>query len=145
MRSNHAALWLPDPARLAAPFARWVQQALLGFGSADVLRFLGRNVPLTGNSTFAGQVLTDLKLRPEIFEKMRDFRDHEFIAPAQGTRKSCTLAGAMGTSRPTRKRTVHGKVVAAAGTLLRPQTAAEEEMVEREIAACRAERRRKRQ
>jgi bifunctional DNA-binding transcriptional regulator/antitoxin component of YhaV-PrlF toxin-antitoxin module len=37
------------------------------------------------------------------------------------------------------------QVIAAAGTLLRPQTAAEEEMVEREIAACRAERRRKRQ
>jgi hypothetical protein len=54
-----------DPARLAALYPRLVQHALLRFSSRDVLRFLGRNVPLTGNSTFAGQVLTDLKVRPE--------------------------------------------------------------------------------
>jgi len=36
------------------------------------------------------------------------------------------------------------QVIAAAGSLLRPQTAAEEEMVEREIAAYRTEQRRKR-
>lgn len=54
-----------DPARLAALYPRLVQHALLSFNSADVLRFLGRNVPLTGNSKFQGQVVTDLKVRPE--------------------------------------------------------------------------------
>jgi hypothetical protein len=54
-----------DPARLAALYPRLVQHALLSFGSRDVLRFLGRNVPLSGNSRFAGQVLSDLKQRPE--------------------------------------------------------------------------------
>jgi hypothetical protein len=54
-----------DPARLASLYPRLVQHALLSFGSTDVLRFLGRNVPLTGNSKFDGQVITDLKLRPE--------------------------------------------------------------------------------
>jgi hypothetical protein len=37
----------------------------LNFGSRDVLRFLGRNVPLQGNSRFQGEILTDLKVRPE--------------------------------------------------------------------------------
>lgn len=54
-----------EPARLAALYPRLVQHALLSLGSRDVLRFLGRNVPLSGNSKFAGQVLTDLKERPE--------------------------------------------------------------------------------
>lgn len=54
-----------EPARLAALYPRLVQHALLSFGSRDVLRFLGRNVPLSGNSKFAGPVLTDLKERPE--------------------------------------------------------------------------------
>jgi hypothetical protein len=54
-----------DPARLAALYPRLVQHALLSFGSTDVLRFLGRNVPLTGNSKFQGQVVTDLKIRSE--------------------------------------------------------------------------------
>ncbi len=54
-----------DPARLAALYPRLVQHALLNFGTQDVLRFLGRNVPLKGKARFAGQILTDLKARPE--------------------------------------------------------------------------------
>jgi len=54
-----------EPARLAALYPRLVQHALLSFGSRDVLRFLGRNIPLTGNSKFQGQVVTDMKVRPE--------------------------------------------------------------------------------
>ncbi len=54
-----------EPARLAALYPRLVQHGLLSFGSRDVLRFLGRRVPLSGNATFAGQVLTELKQRPE--------------------------------------------------------------------------------
>lgn len=54
-----------DPVRLAALYPRLIQHALLRFGSRDVLRFLGRNVPLTGKSTFTGEVLTNLKVRPE--------------------------------------------------------------------------------
>ena len=54
-----------DPARLAALYPRLTQHALLSFGSRDVLRFLGRNVPLSGKSRFAGEVLSDLQSRPE--------------------------------------------------------------------------------
>jgi hypothetical protein len=56
-----------DPARLAALYPRLIQHALLSFGSRDVLRFLGHRVPLQGpiHPKFAGQVLTDLKVRPE--------------------------------------------------------------------------------
>jgi hypothetical protein len=54
-----------EPSRLAALYPRLVQHALLQFQSKDVLRFLGRNVPLSGKSRFAGQVLSDLKARPE--------------------------------------------------------------------------------
>jgi hypothetical protein len=54
-----------EPSRLAALFPRLAQHALLSFSSADVLRFLGRHVPLTGKSRFAGQVVSDLKFRPE--------------------------------------------------------------------------------
>jgi hypothetical protein len=56
-----------DPARLAALYPRLVQHALLSFGSADVLRFLGHKVPLSGkiHPKFQGQVVTDLKARPE--------------------------------------------------------------------------------
>src|SRR2546430_8781077 len=54
-----------DPARLAALYPRLVQHALLNFGSQDVLRFLGRNVPLQGISRFQGQILSDLRVRPQ--------------------------------------------------------------------------------
>ena len=56
-----------DPDRLAALYPRLVQHALLSFGSADVLRFLGHKVPLSGkiHPQFQGQVVSDLKARPE--------------------------------------------------------------------------------
>ena len=54
-----------DPARLAALYPRLVQHALLNFSSRDVLRFLGRKVPLTGKSRCEGEILTDLKARAE--------------------------------------------------------------------------------
>lgn len=54
-----------QPASLGALYPRLVQHALLSYSSADVLRFLGRNVPLRGNANYQGQVLTDLKVRPE--------------------------------------------------------------------------------
>ena len=54
-----------EPARLANLYPRLVQHALLSFDSRDVLRFLGRNIPLTGNCKFEGQLLSDMKVRPE--------------------------------------------------------------------------------
>lgn len=54
-----------SPQRLQTLYPHLVQHAMLRFSSADVLRFLGRNVPLTGRSKFIGEVLTDLKSRPE--------------------------------------------------------------------------------
>ena len=56
-----------NPDRLAALYPRLVQHALLSFGCPDVLRFLGHKVPLSGkiHPQFEGQVVTDLKVRPE--------------------------------------------------------------------------------
>lgn len=54
-----------DPRALQALYPSLVRHALLNFGSRDVLRFLGRNVPLSGRSTFAGEVVTDLPPRAE--------------------------------------------------------------------------------
>jgi len=54
-----------DPERLARLYPRLTQHALLSFGSREVLRFLGRKVPLSGKSRFAGEVLSDLQSRPE--------------------------------------------------------------------------------
>jgi hypothetical protein len=54
-----------EPAPLASLYPRLAQHALMSFGSRDVLRFLGRNVPLSGKSRFSGQVLSDLQSRPE--------------------------------------------------------------------------------
>ena len=66
-----------DPARLAALYPRLAQHALWSFGSRDVLRFLGRNVPLSGRSRFAGEVLSDLQARPEgLRVKHRVGRNH---------------------------------------------------------------------
>lgn len=56
---------LREPARLAALYPRLTQPALLSFGSRDVLRFLGRNGPLSGKSRFSREVLSDLQSRPE--------------------------------------------------------------------------------
>jgi hypothetical protein len=48
-------------------YPRLLQHAMTTFGSADVLRFLGRRIPLTGDVSpqFSGQVLSDLQARQE--------------------------------------------------------------------------------
>lgn len=46
-------------------YPRLVRQALLGMGSSDVMRFLGRKVQQEVPARFAGEVLTDLRRRAE--------------------------------------------------------------------------------
>jgi len=48
-------------------YPRLLQHAMTTFGSTDVLRFLGRRIPLTADvpTRFTGQVLTDLQPRQE--------------------------------------------------------------------------------
>lgn len=48
-------------------YPRWIRHGMETVSSADVMRFLGRRVPLHGgiNGNFQGQVTTDIKLRPE--------------------------------------------------------------------------------
>jgi len=55
------------PTQLRELYPRLLQHAMTTFGSADVLRFLGRRIPLTGDvpPQFSGQVLTDLQARQE--------------------------------------------------------------------------------
>ena len=52
---------------LAALYPRLIRHGMQVFSSSDVLRFLGRKVPLHGgvNGNFLGDVVTDLKARPE--------------------------------------------------------------------------------
>jgi hypothetical protein len=52
---------------LSALYPRLIHHGMRTFGSADVMRFLGRKVPQHGgvNRCFLGQVVTDLKDRPE--------------------------------------------------------------------------------
>jgi hypothetical protein len=52
---------------LAAHYPTLVHHGMTTFSSPDVMRFLGRKIPSTGNINprFAGQVITDLKHRPE--------------------------------------------------------------------------------
>ena len=55
-----------SPRLLAELYPRLVRHAIGSFGSRDVMRFLGRKVPATGvNGHFQGQVISDLKQRPE--------------------------------------------------------------------------------
>jgi DNA-binding HxlR family transcriptional regulator len=56
-----------DASSLAQLYPRWVRHAISTFGSRDVLRFLGRKVPAhrTAHQNFAGEVVSDLKQRPE--------------------------------------------------------------------------------
>jgi hypothetical protein len=48
-------------------YSAWIEQALTTFGSTDVMRFLGREVPLRGNipRRFAGQLRSDVQERCE--------------------------------------------------------------------------------
>ena len=55
-----------SPHVLAELYPRLVRHAIGSFGSRDVMRFLGRKVPTIGvNAQFQGQVVSDLKQRPE--------------------------------------------------------------------------------
>src|SRR5262249_35720005 len=56
-----------SPADLAVLYPRLVHRGITTFGSRDVLRFLQQKVPAKGgiNGRFAGEVISDLKHRPE--------------------------------------------------------------------------------
>lgn len=56
-----------DPAELARIYPSLAHHALRSFGSADVMRFLGRPVPAHGrvSAHFQGEIISDLKQRPE--------------------------------------------------------------------------------
>jgi hypothetical protein len=56
-----------DGEALRRHYGSWIEQALATFGSTDVMRFLGRKVPLSGNvpRRFAGQLRSDLQERSE--------------------------------------------------------------------------------
>lgn len=56
-----------DSRNLAELYPRWIRHGISTFGSRDVLRFLGRKVPAhrTAHHKFTGEVVTDLKQRPE--------------------------------------------------------------------------------
>jgi hypothetical protein len=56
-----------DAATLARLYPKLVQHGLLTFFSPDVMRFLGRNIPPTGNllPQLQADVVSDLKTRPE--------------------------------------------------------------------------------
>lgn len=56
-----------DAATLARLYPKLVQHGLLTFFSPDVMRFLGRNIPPTGNllPQLQAEVVSDLKTRPE--------------------------------------------------------------------------------
>ena len=70
--STHQSEWatdimFKDADALAALYPRLVRHAMTGFGSLDVMRFLGCKGLATGaiHGSFAGQVVSDLKVRPE--------------------------------------------------------------------------------
>jgi hypothetical protein len=50
---------------LARVYPRLIEWGITSLGSRDVLRFLGRKVPAEGYGRFSGEVLTDLRERPE--------------------------------------------------------------------------------
>lgn len=68
----HQSEWAIDlvfrkATQLRELYPRLLQHAMTTFSSADVLRFLGRRIPLTGDvpPQFSGQVLSDLQARQE--------------------------------------------------------------------------------
>jgi hypothetical protein len=70
--SVHQSEWATDvlfksPGDLAALYTRLVRHGMATFGSGDVMRFLGRRVPSSGevHARFQGEVVTDLRTRPE--------------------------------------------------------------------------------
>jgi hypothetical protein len=70
--STYQSEWAIDivfrqAADLRRLYPRWVHHALTTFSSPDVMRFLGKRLPLSGHvhQNFAGEVVSDLKRRPE--------------------------------------------------------------------------------
>ncbi len=70
--SVHQSEWATDilfksSDDLAAMYPRLVRHGMATFGSGDVMRFLGRKVPKSGNvhAAFQGELRTDLLRRPE--------------------------------------------------------------------------------
>ena len=56
------------PADLAPLYRQLLRHGMSTFASSDVMRFLGRRVPLTSgpvHGNFAGEIISDLKTRPE--------------------------------------------------------------------------------
>ena len=56
-----------DPEKLAGLYPQFLRHGLTTFASPDVMRFLGRKIPPTGNlpPAFAGEVVSRLRQRPE--------------------------------------------------------------------------------
>ncbi len=70
--STYQSEWAIDisfrtPEQLRRLYPRLLQHAITSFGSTDVMRFLGRHVPLNGElpKRFTGQVVSDLRQREE--------------------------------------------------------------------------------
>jgi len=70
--TTHQSEWATDilfrdSQTLARLYPRLIQHGLTTFLSPDVMRFLGRNIPSTGNISprLQGEVVTDMKARPE--------------------------------------------------------------------------------
>ena len=60
-------LMFKDPGKLAGLYPQFLRHGLTTFASPDVMRFLGRKIPPTGNlpPAFAGEVVSRLRQRPE--------------------------------------------------------------------------------
>ncbi len=70
--SVHQSEWatdimFKDPGKLAGLYPQFLRHGLATFASPDVMRFLGRKIPPTGNlpRNFAGEVVSRLQKRPE--------------------------------------------------------------------------------
>ena len=89
-----------DAAFLHRLYEAWVHHAMTTFRSPDVLRFLGRRIPLSGNvpARFAGEVLTSFKRREEgvrikhwLDNNSMKLYDKAFTAMGNVLRPECTI------------------------------------------------------
>ena len=111
-------------------FSEKVQQeeALdLGFGPVQVV-FMTTTISVTAKGQLAlpRDLCERIKIKPGVAVRVTEVADGLYVTPIP---------------EPTEKEMRH--VIAAAGSLLHPQTAEEEEMVRKTIGDCRAEKRRK--
>jgi hypothetical protein len=82
-------------AKLEALFPRWIGHAVTTFGAVDILRFLGRQIPLQGKvpARFAGEVQTGLLEREE-GARIKHWLNHNSIKlydKGSVLRPECTL------------------------------------------------------